>query len=131
MTPQNTILIGLDSEMVLVSIFLSLVAGLLAGLYPSWRVCTIGRRAAAHRQDDAAEHDPDRTRQRNGPGLDFPVARRRPAGRSLSVLARLHDRAGHAAESAMKRSADGGAQRAEAMTTIAVSPALRPLPSAL
>jgi putative ABC transport system permease protein len=41
MTPQNTIQIGLDSEMVLVSIFLSLVAGLLAGLYPSWRVCTI------------------------------------------------------------------------------------------
>ncbi|PYQ28010.1 MAG: ABC transporter substrate-binding protein [Acidobacteria bacterium] len=41
MTPQNTITIGLDGEMVFVSIFLSLVAGLLAGLYPSWRVCTI------------------------------------------------------------------------------------------
>lgn len=33
--------IRLDSEMVLVSIFLSLVAGLLAGFYPSWRVCSV------------------------------------------------------------------------------------------
>jgi putative ABC transport system permease protein len=33
--------IGLSVEMVLASIFLSLVAGLLAGLYPAWRVCTI------------------------------------------------------------------------------------------
>lgn len=33
--------IPLDSEMVLVSIFLSLVAGLLAGFYPSWRVCSV------------------------------------------------------------------------------------------
>ena len=39
--PQNTIKVGLDGEMVLVSIFLSLVAGLLAGIYPSWRVCSI------------------------------------------------------------------------------------------
>ena len=41
MTPQNTIKIGLDGEMIFISIFLSLVAGLLAGIYPSWRVCTI------------------------------------------------------------------------------------------
>jgi putative ABC transport system permease protein len=41
MTPQNTIAVSLDSEMVLVSIFLSLVAGLLAGIYPSWRVCSV------------------------------------------------------------------------------------------
>lgn len=39
--PQNAITIGLDAEMVFVSIFLSLVAGLLAGIYPSWRVCSI------------------------------------------------------------------------------------------
>lgn len=41
MTPQNTVQVGLDSEMILISIFLSLVAGLLAGLYPSWRVCSV------------------------------------------------------------------------------------------
>ena len=34
-------LVRLDGEMVLVSIFLSLVAGLLAGIYPSWRVCSV------------------------------------------------------------------------------------------
>jgi putative ABC transport system permease protein len=39
--PQNTIKVGLDGEMVLISIFLSLVAGLLAGIYPSWRVCSV------------------------------------------------------------------------------------------
>ena len=33
--------IGLDGEMVFVSVFLSLVAGLLAGLYPAWRVCSV------------------------------------------------------------------------------------------
>jgi putative ABC transport system permease protein len=33
--------IALDMEMVLASIFLSLVAGLLAGVYPAWRVCTV------------------------------------------------------------------------------------------
>jgi len=33
--------IGLDAEMVFVSIFLSVVAGLLAGIYPAWRVCSI------------------------------------------------------------------------------------------
>jgi len=39
--PQNTMKVGLDGEMVLVSIFLSLIAGLLAGIYPSWRVCSV------------------------------------------------------------------------------------------
>jgi len=39
--PQNQVRIGLDGEMVFVSIFLSLVAGLLAGIYPSWRVCSV------------------------------------------------------------------------------------------
>jgi putative ABC transport system permease protein len=34
-------LVRLDGEMVLVSIFLSLVAGLLAGIYPAWRVCSV------------------------------------------------------------------------------------------
>jgi putative ABC transport system permease protein len=33
--------IRLDLEMALVSIFLSLGAGLLAGIYPSWRICSI------------------------------------------------------------------------------------------
>jgi putative ABC transport system permease protein len=33
--------IRLDGEMFLVSILLSLVAGLLAGFYPSWRVCSV------------------------------------------------------------------------------------------
>lgn len=37
----NGEIIGLDFEMVLVSIFLSLVAGLMAGVYPSWRVCSV------------------------------------------------------------------------------------------
>lgn len=37
----NGEVIGLDLEMVGVSIFLSLVAGLLAGIYPSWRVCSV------------------------------------------------------------------------------------------
>ncbi|MBV9493263.1 MAG: ABC transporter permease [Acidobacteria bacterium] len=34
-------IIRLDGEMVLTAIFLSLVAGLLAGIYPSWRVCSV------------------------------------------------------------------------------------------
>jgi putative ABC transport system permease protein len=34
-------LVRLHGEMVLVSVFLSLVAGLLAGIYPSWRVCSV------------------------------------------------------------------------------------------
>ena len=38
---QQSDLVRLDGEMVLVSIFLSLVAGLLAGIYPSWRVCSV------------------------------------------------------------------------------------------
>ncbi len=33
--------IALDGEMVLVSVLLSLVAGLIAGLYPSWRACSV------------------------------------------------------------------------------------------
>lgn len=33
--------IGLDLEMVGVSIFLSLVAGLVAGIYPAWRICSV------------------------------------------------------------------------------------------
>jgi putative ABC transport system permease protein len=41
MMPQNTVHVGLDTEMVLISIFLSLIAGLLAGIYPSWRVCSV------------------------------------------------------------------------------------------
>lgn len=39
--PNGADVIRLDGEMVLVSIFLSLVAGLLAGIYPSWRVCSV------------------------------------------------------------------------------------------
>ena len=38
---QQSDLVRLDGEMVLVAIFLSLVAGLLAGIYPSWRVCSV------------------------------------------------------------------------------------------
>jgi putative ABC transport system permease protein len=37
----NPDVVRLDGEMILVSIFLSLVAGLLAGVYPSWRVCSV------------------------------------------------------------------------------------------
>ena len=33
--------IRLDGEMVLAAVFLSLVAGFLAGVYPAWRVCTM------------------------------------------------------------------------------------------
>jgi putative ABC transport system permease protein len=33
--------VRLDAEMILAAVFLSLVAGLLAGLYPAWRVCTM------------------------------------------------------------------------------------------
>ncbi|HET8773359.1 MAG TPA: ABC transporter permease [Thermoanaerobaculia bacterium] len=39
--PGGADIIRLDAEMVLVSVFLSLVAGLLAGIYPSWRVCSV------------------------------------------------------------------------------------------
>ena len=31
----------LDGEMLLVAAFLSLVAGLVAGVYPAWRVCSV------------------------------------------------------------------------------------------
>jgi putative ABC transport system permease protein len=39
--PAGADIIHLDAEMVLVSVFLSLVAGLMAGIYPSWRVCSV------------------------------------------------------------------------------------------
>jgi putative ABC transport system permease protein len=39
--PNGVDVIRLDAEMILVSIFLSLVAGLMAGIYPSWRVCSV------------------------------------------------------------------------------------------
>lgn len=32
---------SLDLEMVVAAVFLSLVAGMLAGLYPAWRICTL------------------------------------------------------------------------------------------
>ncbi|HKR62902.1 MAG TPA: ABC transporter permease [Thermoanaerobaculia bacterium] len=37
----NGDVVHLDGEMIAVSIFLSLVAGLLAGIYPAWRVCSV------------------------------------------------------------------------------------------
>lgn len=37
----NPEVVKLDGEMIVVSIFLSLGAGLLAGFYPSWRVCSV------------------------------------------------------------------------------------------
>jgi putative ABC transport system permease protein len=36
-----TTIISLDLEMIVAAIFLSLVAGLIAGLYPAWRICTM------------------------------------------------------------------------------------------
>lgn len=36
-----TSVISLDLEMILAAIFLSLVAGAIAGLYPAWRICTL------------------------------------------------------------------------------------------
>ena len=36
-----TSVISLDLEMIVAAIFLSLVAGLIAGLYPAWRICTL------------------------------------------------------------------------------------------
>src|SRR5216117_414054 len=39
--PNGREILHLDPEMIVVSIFLSLVAGLLAGMYPSWRVCSV------------------------------------------------------------------------------------------
>jgi putative ABC transport system permease protein len=38
---QNGVALRLDGEMLLLATFLSLVAGLLAGLYPAWRVCSV------------------------------------------------------------------------------------------
>ena len=40
-TMPNGDFIALDGQMIVASVFLSLVAGLLAGLYPAWRVCTV------------------------------------------------------------------------------------------
>jgi putative ABC transport system permease protein len=40
LTPFGEV-IHLDSEMVLTAVVLSLVAGLLAGIYPAWRVCSV------------------------------------------------------------------------------------------
>jgi putative ABC transport system permease protein len=37
----NGEVIRLDLEMVAVSVFLSLIAGLIAGIYPAWRVCSV------------------------------------------------------------------------------------------
>jgi len=37
----STTVMSLDLEMILAAIFLSLVAGLIAGLYPAWRICTL------------------------------------------------------------------------------------------
>jgi putative ABC transport system permease protein len=39
--PNGADFIRLGPEMIVVSVFLSLVAGLLAGIYPAWRVCSI------------------------------------------------------------------------------------------
>jgi putative ABC transport system permease protein len=36
-----TSVIALDGEMILAALFLSLGAGLLAGLYPAWRICSV------------------------------------------------------------------------------------------
>jgi len=36
-----TSVISLDLEMIAAAIFLSLVAGLIAGVYPAWRICTL------------------------------------------------------------------------------------------
>jgi putative ABC transport system permease protein len=37
----DTSVVALDAEMVVVSVALSLLAGLLAGVYPAWRICTM------------------------------------------------------------------------------------------
>jgi putative ABC transport system permease protein len=39
--PNGTEIIHMSGEMVVLSIVLSLFAGLLAGIYPSWRVCSV------------------------------------------------------------------------------------------
>ncbi len=38
---RNGEALRLDGEMLLMSLFLSLVAGLVAGLYPAWRICSV------------------------------------------------------------------------------------------
>ncbi len=40
-TLPNGTFVHLDAEMIGVSIILSLIAGLLAGVYPSWRICSV------------------------------------------------------------------------------------------
>ena len=35
----DTTVISLDLEMIASAVFLSLVAGFVAGLYPAWRIC--------------------------------------------------------------------------------------------
>jgi putative ABC transport system permease protein len=39
--PEGMLMPTLDLEMLGISAFLSLVAGLMAGIYPAWRVCTV------------------------------------------------------------------------------------------
>lgn len=39
--PNGADVVRLDVEMIAVSVFLSLIAGLMAGIYPSWRVCSV------------------------------------------------------------------------------------------
>lgn len=39
--PNGEEIVRLGPEMIAVSIFLSLIAGLLAGIYPAWRVCSV------------------------------------------------------------------------------------------
>jgi putative ABC transport system permease protein len=38
---NGTAVMSLDLEMIVSAVFLSLVAGLVAGLYPAWRICTL------------------------------------------------------------------------------------------
>ena len=33
--------VRLDGQMILTAVFLSLVAGFVAGVYPAWRICTM------------------------------------------------------------------------------------------
>ena len=33
--------VHLDGQMILAAVFLSLVAGFVAGVYPAWRICTM------------------------------------------------------------------------------------------
>jgi putative ABC transport system permease protein len=37
----NSVQFSLDLEMIGAAVFLSLVAGMLAGIYPAWRICTL------------------------------------------------------------------------------------------